>query len=288
VKFCNENLLWTFSKGEDMKRRIVSVSILFVLSLFISSCTEKPAIQGEVHEYKAEDGTIFKGYISYDRNKKGKRPGVLVLHEWWGYNEQVRKRADMLAALGYTALVADMYGGGKQANNSQEAAELAKEVSGNAELRRSRFMAAMNFLQQQENVDPERIAAIGYSFGGYVALQEALDGADLDGVVSFYGGMLVEMPETPGTVKSRILILQGENDWYVTPQMVVQFKTDMKNAGANYEIISYKDAEHGYANPESDALAEKFKGMHIKYSEEADKKSWEDMKKFLQEVLRHS
>jgi len=280
--------MWFLSKGDDMKRQVLSVSIFLVLSLFIASCTEKPAVQGEACEYKTDDGTIFKGYVAYDRNTKGRRPGVLVLHEWWGLNDQVRKRADMLAGLGYTALVADMYGGGKQANNSQEAAELAKEVSGNAELRHGRFMAAMNFLKQQTHVDPERIAAIGYSFGGYVVLQEALEGTDLDGAVSFYGGMLVEIPDTPGTVKSKILILQGENDWYVTPQMIVQFKTDMKNAGADYEIISYKDAEHGYANPESDALAEKFRGMHIKYNEAADKKSWDDMKKFLETVFRRS
>lgn len=272
-----------------MRRYIIAVSLFLIMGIFsLTSCTQKPAIQGEVHEYKAEDGTLFKGYIAYDRNKKGKRPGVLVLHEWWGYNDQVRKRADMLAGLGYTALVADMYGGGRQANNSQEAAGLAREVSGNAELRHSRFMAAMNFLQQQENVDSERIAAIGYSFGGYVALQEALDGADLDGVVSFYGGMLVEMPETPGAVKSRILILHGENDWYVTPQMLVQFKTDMGNAGVDYQMISYIDAEHGFTNPEADALAEKFKGMHLKYNEDADKKSWADMIKFLGEVFRKS
>lgn len=270
-----------------MRRPVLSVSIFLILSIFIASCTEKPAIQGEKVEYMT-DGETFKGYIAYDRNKKGRRPGVIVVHEWWGQNEEVRKRADMLAGLGYTALVADMYGSGKQANNSEEAAELAKEVSGNAELRHSRFMAAMNFLRRQETVDPERIAAIGYSFGGYVVLQEALDGADLDGAVSFYGGMLVKMPDAPGTVKAGILILHGESDWYVTPQMMVQFNTDMEKAGTKYEIITYKDAEHGYTNPEADVRAEKFKGMHMKYNEEADRKSWDDMKKFLEAVFRKS
>lgn len=268
-----------------MRRQVVSVSILLILGIFITSCTEKPAIKGEAVEYKT-DGVTFKGYIAYDRNKKGKRPGVLVVHEWWGYNEQVRKRAELLAELGYTAMVVDMYGNGKQAANSEEAAKLAMGVSGNEEIRRSRFMAAMDFLRRQETVDPERIAAIGYSFGGYVVLQEALDGADLDGVVSFYGGLLVKMPVTPGTMKARILILHGENDWYVTPQMMVEFKSDMEKAGAKYEMITYKDAEHGYTNPESDALAAKFKGMHMKYNEEADRKSWADVKKFLEDVFR--
>lgn len=267
-----------------MRRHIVSVSILLILSIFITSCTEKRAIQGEAVEYKA-DGVTFKGYIAYDRNKKGKRPGVLVVHEWWGHNEQVRKRAEMLAGLGYTALVVDMYGNGKQAGSSEEAAKLAMEVSGNDELRRKRFTAAMNFLGRHESVDPGHIAAVGYSFGGYVVLQEALDGADLDGVISFYGGLLVKMPDAPGEVKAKILILHGEKDWYVTPQMIVQFESDMKKSGVAYEMISYKDAEHGYTNPESGILAEKFKGMHIKYNEEADKKSWADMQKFLETVF---
>jgi dienelactone hydrolase len=268
-----------------MRRHAVSAIIFLILSMFITSCTEKPAIQGGAVEYRA-DGATFKGYIAYDRNKKGKRPGVLVVHEWWGYNEQVRKRAEMLAELGYTAMVVDMYGNGKQANTSEEAAKLAGEVSGNAELRRSRFMAAMNFLRTQDSVDPERIAAIGYSFGGHVVLQSALEGADLDGVVSFYGGLLVNMSDTPGNVKARILILHGESDWYVTPQMMVQFKTDMEKAGVKYEMITFKGAEHGYTNPDADALAAKFKGMHMKYNGEADRKSWDDMKKFLEAVFR--
>ncbi|MEW6602262.1 MAG: dienelactone hydrolase family protein [Nitrospirota bacterium] len=267
-----------------MKRHMILVGIFFILGLFIASCTEKPAFQSSTIEYKT-DGETFKGYIAYDGNKKGRRPGIIVVHEWWGQNDQVRRRADMLAGLGYTALVVDMFGNGRVANNSEEAAELAKEVSGNADLRRSRFMAAMDFLRKQETVDPEKIAAVGYSFGGYVVLQEVLDGADLRGAVSFYGGVLVNMPDTPGSVKGKILLLQGEKDWYVTQQMITQFKTDMKKTGADYEIITFKDAEHGYSNPESDALALKYGGMHIKYNEEADRKSWDDMRKFLEKVF---
>jgi dienelactone hydrolase len=253
--------------------------------IFILSCTDTYEIQGEEVEYTPND-MKFKGYLTFDRLKKGKRPGVLVVHEWWGHNEQVRKRAEMLAELGYTAFAADMYGGGKQANNSDEAAQLAKEISDNPDIRRERFMAALNSLRQHETVDPEHIAAIGYSFGGNIVLQMALEGADLDGVVSIHGGLLVKIPTEPATVKARILILRGERDWYVTPQAITQFKTDMKKTGTDYEMISYRDAEHGFTNPESDTLARKFKGMRINYHKEADKKSWVDIKEFLNITFR--
>jgi dienelactone hydrolase len=268
-----------------MKRLIVAVGVFLIIAGLVSSCTKKPEILTETVEYTIDDIT-FKGYLAYDKLKTGKRPGVLVLHEWWGQNEQVRKRAEMLAELGYTALAVDMFGDAKQANNSDEAAELAKELSENPDIRRERFMAALNVLSEQETVDPDRIAAIGYSFGGNIVLQTALEGADLDGVVSFHGGLLVKAPTEPGTVKAQILILQGEKDWYVTPQTSVQFKIDMKKAGADYRIIKYEGAEHGYTNPDSDVLAEKFKGMRIKYNEAADKKSWADMKDFLEVTFR--
>ena len=146
-------------------------------------------------------------------------------------------------------------------------------------------MAALDVLKQQESVDANNIAAIGYGFGGNVVLQMALDGIDIDAVVSFHGGMLVTPPEEPGSVRARILILQGEKDWYVTPQMRTGFKTGMKKSDTDYKIISYKDAQHGYTNPEAGPLAEKFKGMRIEYNEEADKKSWADMQAFLKTVF---
>ena len=268
-----------------MKDMLVRIAILIIVGTFIASCVEKHDIQGSTVEYTIDD-TAFRGYLAYDRAKKERRPGILILHEWWGMNKQVQRRAEMLAEAGYTALVVDMYGEGRQASNSEEAAVLAKEVAGNPDVRQKRFIAALDLLRGNEHVDPEHIAAIGYSLGGNILLQMALDGADLGGVVSFSGGLHVKAPEKTGPVKTRILILQGEKDWYVTPQTIVQFKTDMKNAGIDYELIQYKDAEHGFTNPEADAFAEKYKGMHMKYDEEADKKSWADMQEFLKIVFR--
>jgi dienelactone hydrolase len=257
---------------------------MLVLGGGLLSCSEEHSIRGEQSDYTLDD-TFFQGYLSYDLNQKGKRPGVLIFHEWWGQNKHVRKSADMLAGLGYTALVADMYGEGKQADNFDEAAQFASAVSTDPELRKKRFMAALEHLKKHESVDPEKIAAIGYSFGGNIVLQSALDGVDIDGVVSFYGGFMVKTPADSIAVKARILILHGDKDWYVTPQMLSKFKMDMKKAGIAYELKAYNEANHGYTNPEAEALKEKFKGMHLEYNEAADKQSWEDMQKFLQAVF---
>jgi dienelactone hydrolase len=267
-----------------MKRLGLILSILFFICGLTVSCSEKQDITGQSVEYSAGDLTL-KGYLAHDKHQKGRRPGILVVHEWWGQNKQVLGRADMLAGLGYTALAVDMYGDGRQAGNFDEASKLAQEISNNPDIRRARFMAALDFLKQHETVDPESIAAIGYSFGGNTVLKMALEGADLDGVVSFYGGFLVEPPTDPAGVKARMLILHGDKDWYVTPQMLAGFKMKMKKAGIKYELISYEEANHGYTNPEAEALKERFKGMRLEYNEAADKKSWEDMSKFLQTIF---
>jgi len=267
-----------------MRHVVLIFTLILVLGGGLLSCSEKFDVRGVQSEYSSDE-TIFRGYLAYDRNQQGKGPGVLIFHEWWGQNKHVRKRADMLAELGYTALVADMYGEGKQADTYDEAAQLASEVSTNPELRQKRFMAALEHLKKHEMVDPEKIAAIGYSFGGNIVLQSALDGLDIDGVVSFYGGFHVKTPADSGAVKARILILHGDKDWYVTPQMLAKFRIDMKKAGITYELKSYNNANHGYTNSEAEALKETFKGMHFEYNEAADKQSWEDMKKFLHSIF---
>lgn len=146
-------------------------------------------------------------------------------------------------------------------------------------------MVALEHLKKHELVDAEKIAAIGYSFGGNIVLQAALDGLDIDGVVSFYGGFLVKIPADSSAVKARILILHGDKDWYVTPQTLSKFKIDMKKAGIAYELKTYNEANHGYENPEAETLKEKFRGMHFEYNEAADKKSWEDMQNFLRSIF---
>lgn len=266
-----------------MKHLAAEICMLLMILGFISSCTD---VRGEPVEYKSGD-VVLKGYLAYDHNYKGKQPGILVVHEWWGNNEYSRKRAMMLAQLGYTALAVDMYGEGRQAAHPEEAREFANEISENINLKASRFMAAMNFLQQQNSVDPDKIAAIGYCFGGSVVLEMARSGLDLNGVVSFHGGLSTKNPAKPGAVKTRILVCHGEKDSFITDEQVAAFKQEMADAGADMQFITYKDATHVFTNPEADTYAKEF-NMPVKYNKAADKKSWNDMKGFLKKVFEKS
>jgi dienelactone hydrolase len=256
------------------------VIILMFLCGIVSSCKD---IKGVSTDYVSEK-VVLKGYLAYDNNMKGKRPGVLVVHEWWGHNEYARRRARMFAELGYTALAVDMYGEGKQAEHPKEAGKFAKEVMQNLETGRQRFLAAMNMLKQHNTVDPDRIAAIGYCFGGGVVLHMARSGMDLDGVVSFHGGLATKEPAQPGAVKARILVCNGADDQLVPPEQVEGFREEMQKAGADFRIISYEGAKHSFTNPEADSFAEKF-NIPVAYNAEADKKSWDDMKQFLDSVF---
>lgn len=265
-------------------RRLLVIAAILTISLGLFSGCSRSEVQSKPVEYKDGDLTM-KGYLASDSKKQGKRPGILIVHEWWGQDNNVRKRADMLAEMGYTALAVDMYGNGKKADTANEAAEFAKEVSQNRELQESRFNSALNLLKQLDNVDPERIAAIGYSFGGHVVLEMARRGADLDGVVSIYGGLTTNEPAELNAIKARVLVLHGEKDWYVTVQNIAAFKSEMTKSKTDYQLIEYKEAEHGFANPDADALKDEFK-MHLGYNKEADKKSWEDMQLFFKKIFK--
>jgi len=269
-----------YRKGKNMKRLIIAAGFIMMFCGLLLSCKE---IIGEPVEYTSGN-VVLKGYLACDRSVKGKRPGILVVHEWWGHNEYARKRALMLARLGYTALAVDMYGDGKQAEHPDEAGKFAKEISGNMDMKIARFMAAMDYLKKQESVDPARIAAIGYCFGGSVVLDMARSGMDLKGVVSFHGGLTTNNPAKPGAVKAKILVCHGENDSFITAEQIAAFKQEMTEAKADLQFITYKDAKHSFTNPEADSYAQKFK-IPVGYNSEADKKSWEDMRRFLKSVF---
>jgi len=256
--------------------------LLFVLLLLMLWNTQAlGAIIGDPVIYKTGDFSM-QGYLAYDDNIAGKRPGILVVHEWWGHTEYARERARMLAELGYTALAVDMYGDGRVADHPDDAGKFASEIRQNLPEARKRFAAAMRLLQEHPTVDPQHIAAIGYCFGGGIVLQMARQGIDLDAVVSFHGSLATDSPAVPGSVKARILVCDGADDKFSTPEQIQAFLREMKGAGVDYKFISYPGAKHSFTNPGADIYAEKF-NIPVGYNVEADRKSWQDMQKFLQE-----
>jgi len=258
--------------------------LLFALLLLLSWNTgAAAAIIGEPVSYKAGEFSM-QGYLAYDDSISGKRPGILVVHEWWGHNEYARQRARMFAELGYTALAVDMYGDGREADHPDDAGKFAAEVRQNMPAAMQRFVAAMQVLQKHPTVDPEHIAAIGYCFGGGVVLEMARQGLDLDAVVSFHGSLATTNPAVPGVIKARILVCNGADDKMVTPEQIEAFHREMNAAGVDYTFISYPNAKHSFTNPGADIYAERFH-LPVGYNAEADKKSWQDMQKFLQETF---
>ncbi|MBI5150197.1 MAG: dienelactone hydrolase family protein [Candidatus Omnitrophica bacterium] len=263
-------------------RKIVMFAGILMVSLCASSAFA--AVQGKEVDYSAQ-GVTLKGYLAYDDAVQGKRPGILVVHEWWGHNEYARKRARMLAELGYTALAVDMYGDGKQASHPDDAGKFAGEVSQNIPVARARFLAALNFLKSDPTVAADKIAAIGYCFGGGVVLNMARMGVDLKGVVSFHGSLGAANPAWPGAGKTRILVCHGAADQFVTPQQIDDFKKEMESAGVDYKFIAYEGAMHAFTNPDADRYAREF-GLPLAYHQQADQRSWSDMRTFFIRIFQ--
>lgn len=243
-----------------------------------------PDVRGEEVTYQAGETTL-RGYIAWDGTKKEARPGVLVVHEWWGHNDYVRRRARMLAEQGYTALAVDMYGDGKQADHPEDAKKFMMEAISRAEVAKRRFDAAHELLKNHPTTDPSKIAAIGYCFGGGVVLHMARLGADLDGVASFHGNLATETPAQPGAVKADILVLHGADDPLVPAEQLESFEKEMDAAGASYQIIVYPGALHAFTNPAATENGKKF-GLPLAYNEEADEKSWGELLRFLERVFQ--
>jgi dienelactone hydrolase len=256
--------------------------IAIALVLLCTTLTVQAAVVGKEVTYQAGD-TVLKGYLAWDDAIQGKRPGILVVHEWWGLNDYARKRADMLAALGYTALAVDMYGNGKTADHPADADKFSAAVRKDLPLMKARFNAARALLNRQATVDPTRNGAIGYCFGGSVVLEMARSGADLAGVVSFHGSLGGLGPIAPH-VTAQILVANGADDPFNPPQQVRAFRHDMDAAGVKYRFINYAGAKHSFTNPGATALGKRF-GLPLEYNARADKESWRAMQDFFQRVF---
>jgi len=256
---------------------------LALACFFSLAGTANAAIKGETVEYKSGD-TVMKGYIAYDDAIKGERPGILVVHEWWGHNDYARKRAEQIAALGYTAMALDMYGKGKLADHPKQAGEFKSEVVQNWDVGKARFMAAYDVLAKHPTVDASKMAAIGYCFGGEVVLKMARTGVDLDGVVVMHGSVATSTPAKKGDIKAKIRVYNGAADVWIKPESVTAFKKEMDDAGVDYEYVSLEGAKHAFTNPAATENGKKF-GIPIEYNEAADKKSWEGMKAFFDKLF---
>ena len=231
-------------------------------------------------EYRQGE-TVLQGFIAWDDAVRGKRPGVLVVHEWWGHNVHARHQARRLAEAGYIGFALDMFGKGKVATHPQDAQAFVNEVTKDPAVLAARFNAALEQLKRDPHVDTTRLAAMGYCFGGAVVLDMARAGAPLAAVVTFHGALATKAPAQPGKVKARVLVLTGGADPFVPPEQVEAFKREMQAAGVRVEVISYPGAKHGFTNPD----AGQYGMAQLAYDAEADRQSWAAMLKLFKEVF---
>ncbi len=230
------------------------------------------------------DGVTMNGFVAYDGSSTAKRPAVIIVHEWWGLNDYVKRRARELAQLGYIAFAADFYGNGKMAPTPDSAGKLAMPFYTNPAMAKARFDAALTKLKGYPETDTSKIAAIGYCFGGAQVLNMARLGEDLKGVVSFHGN-LVGVPANKDLLKAKVLVCHGEADQFVKPAEVAAFKKQMDSIKADYIFKSYPGATHAFSNPDATAVGEKFK-MPIAYNAAADTASWNEMKGFFGKIFK--
>jgi dienelactone hydrolase len=251
-----------------MKLRLLLGSILFAL-LPLSAHAE---IVAEEIKYTV-DKVEYTGYLAYD-NSKGARPGVLLVHEWWGLNDYARTRAYMLAKAGYTAFAVDMYGSGKVADHPDNAKAFMMQVFNDLPGAEKRFDAAYSFLNQHKATQKDHIAAMGYCFGGAIVLHMARIGKPLEAVVSFHGTLVSNLPaDKPAAIKGKVMAFTGGADAMIPAEQVTAFTQEMFNNHAEFAVQVYPDAKHSFTNPNADNLGEKF-SMPLAYNQAADSDSW--------------
>ena len=261
------------------------IAVLMMVSMGpITNAKNSASTMKEENVTYTIDGVTLNGFVTYDQSIKGKRPAVLVVHEWWGMTDYPKMRARELAKLGYIAMAVDMYGDGKVAANPKEAQDMATPFYQDPQLGKKRLDAAITKLKTYEQTDAGNIAAIGYCFGGSVVLNSAKLGADLKGVVSFHGG-LAGVPANKELLKAKILVCHGAADKFVSQKDVDQFKQQLDSIGANYAFKVYANATHAFTNPDATKIGKEF-NMPIEYNAEADKNSWNDMKQFLGKLFK--
>lgn len=254
-------------------------NLIFASMIALSAASPASAlIKTRVVEYKDGD-VVLQGYAAWEDGFKDARPGILVVHEWWGHGPYARRRAEQLAKLGYTAFALDMYGKGVLAKTHEEAGQLAGAFFSDRTGMRRRALAGLDQLKKLPYVDPGKLGAIGYCFGGATVIELARAGVDLKGVASFHGALATPSPaaETP---KAKILVLHGADDANVNPH-IPGFLEEMRKVKADWQLIQYGGAVHSFTVPE--AGTDTTKGMA--YDKSADRRSWEAMRTFFEEIF---
>lgn len=253
---------------------------MLTLALVLAAGLARAEIKTETILYK--DGeTTLEGHLAYDPALTGKRPAVLIVHQWKGITDGEKRRAEMLAKLGYVAFVADIYGQGVRPTTAQEAGAQAGKYKSDRKLLRQRANAGLAWLRQNDKVDAKRIAAIGYCFGGTAVLELARSGADIAGVVSFHGGLDSPTPADGKNIKCRVLALHGADDPFVAEKDLAAFEQEMRASGVDWQLNKYGGAVHSFTDWSADGS---MKGA--KFDARADARSWEDMQQFFAEQFK--
>ena len=253
--------------------------LLFSLLAAACAISAQAKLVTKTIEYKQGDTTL-EGYLAYDDSFSGKRPGVLIVHQWMGLTDYEENRAAMLANLGYVAFCADIYGKGIRPQNFKEAGAEATKYKTNRALLRLRVNAGLDELKKNDLVDTKRIAAIGYCFGGTTVIELARSGTELNGIVSFHGGLDSPTPADGKNIKCKVLICHGADDPFEKPEDLAAFEMEMRDANVDWRLIKYGGAVHSFTQPMANDNP-----PGAKYNERADKRSWADMKSFFTEIF---
>lgn len=248
--------------------------LIVAAALLLSPTTAGAAVVGETVNYTI-GGNSYSGYLAYDDAIEGKRPGILVLHEWWGHDDYVKGRTKMLARMGYTAFSPDMYGSGKLASHPKDAKAFMTAMFSSGEVGK-RMGKAASLLKNHATVDKDKLGAIGYCMGGALALGAARNGMDLKAVASFHGSLATKSKAKPGAVKAELLVMNGADDSFVKAEHISAFKAEMNSAGARYTFVNYPGAVHSFTNPAATERGRKF-GIPLRYNAEAEQDSWRRM-----------
>ncbi|HEY1716745.1 MAG TPA: dienelactone hydrolase family protein [Verrucomicrobiae bacterium] len=252
-----------------------------ISAILVLLCVMKTqaAIHTETVDYKQGDTTL-EGFLVYDDSISGKRPGVLVVHQWFGLTDYEKMRAKQLAELGYVVFCADIYGKDSRPKDVNEAGTTAGKYKSDRKLLRERVNAGLDELKKNDLVDSKKIAAIGYCFGGTTVIELARSGAPIQGVVSFHGGLDSPTPEDGKKIRCKVLALAGADDPFQKPADLTAFESEMRDNKVDWQIVFYGGAVHAFTQPDPG-----FSNPGAKYNEKADKRSWQAMKDFFAEIF---